>query len=289
MKREREAKGISLQEISAKTKIGVRLLKALEDEQFDLLPGGIFDKSFLRQYARFLGLDEDHIVSEYLRATGASPEPQTQPPVAAAPEQKFVPFSNADESPTRGYLRVVSTAVLLGAVIAGGFYAVRQFAARRDAQTVAPQATAAPPVASPTPEALPPSSLGDTPTASPASGLPGGSRQTATPAGTPSAPPVATDRFMSPVSTEASALVLNIEARKECWVSISADGQKQWQGILEADRSRRVEARDSFRLTIGDAGAVTLTLNGKPLPAIGRSGEVRTITISSKGLTQPEP
>src|SRR5690242_7249589 len=74
LKREREAKGISLKEISDRTKIGVRLLKALEDEQLEQLPGGIFDKSFLRQYARFLGLDEEHLLDEYLKVTGISQE-----------------------------------------------------------------------------------------------------------------------------------------------------------------------------------------------------------------------
>jgi cytoskeleton protein RodZ len=123
LKKERESKGISLQEISARTKIGVRLLKALEDEQFDQLPGGIFDKSFLRQYARALNLDEDNIVSEYLRAVGVPPEPQ---PIAAptGPEPKFVPFSNEDEPQGGGYVRLILTAVLLGAVVAGGFYGI---------------------------------------------------------------------------------------------------------------------------------------------------------------------
>lgn len=317
LKHEREAKGIPLQEISAKTKIGVRLLKALEDEQFDQLPGGIFDKSFLRQYARFLALDEDQIISEYLRAVGATPEPVMPPPAVTVPEQKFVPFSNSDESPAHGYLRLIFTAVLLGAVIAGGFYSVRQFTARRAASRQA--ATAAhpaspPPIASPTPAPFPSGNSGDTPAglapaAGPGSELASGSQPPTPPATSaplgqtaqspaPSllatapqkpAPAAPLPQAANAGAGEAGALVLNVQARKECWVSISADGQKQWQGTLETDHSRRVQARDSFSLTVGDAGAVTLTLNGKPLPAVGRSGEVKTITISAKGLAQPEP
>jgi len=86
-----------------------------------------------------------------------------------------------------------------------------------------------------------------------------------------------------------AALVLQIEARKECWVSVAADGQKQWQGTMRAAATRRVEARGSVTLTLGDAGAVTLILNGKPLSFGGRSGEVKTLSITSNGVTQPAP
>ena len=72
--KEREARGVSLEDISRYTKIGVRMLKAIETERFDLLPGGIFNKSYVRQYARYLGLDEEQIASEYLRAAAPDTE-----------------------------------------------------------------------------------------------------------------------------------------------------------------------------------------------------------------------
>ncbi|MCH8266788.1 MAG: helix-turn-helix domain-containing protein [Acidobacteria bacterium] len=71
---EREARGISLEDISEYTKIGVRMLKAIEAERFDLLPGGIFNKSYVRQYARYLGLNEEQVTSEYLQAVVSVPE-----------------------------------------------------------------------------------------------------------------------------------------------------------------------------------------------------------------------
>ena len=66
-------RGISLDEISAATKIGTRLLRALEEEQFDLLPGGIFNKGYVRAYARHLGIDEEQAVADYLKATHETP------------------------------------------------------------------------------------------------------------------------------------------------------------------------------------------------------------------------
>src|ERR1039458_2352842 len=68
LRREREMRNISLDEIAAVTKIGTRLLRALEDEQFDLLPGGIFNKGYVRAYAKYVGIDEEQAVADYLQA-----------------------------------------------------------------------------------------------------------------------------------------------------------------------------------------------------------------------------
>ena len=68
LQREREMRSITLQEISNSTKISTRMLKALEDEDFARLPGGIFNKGFVRAYCRFLGIDEEQAVADYLAA-----------------------------------------------------------------------------------------------------------------------------------------------------------------------------------------------------------------------------
>src|SRR5260370_3162019 len=81
LKLEREKRKITLEQISLSTKIGIRMLQALEEDKFNQLPGGIFNKGFVRAYSRFLGLDEDQIIADYLQASGdalpASTEPAT--------------------------------------------------------------------------------------------------------------------------------------------------------------------------------------------------------------------
>ena len=72
LRREREMRGVSLDDIAEATKIGTRLLRALEEEHFELLPGGIFNKGFVRAYAKYLGLNEDEAVADYLAAAGES-------------------------------------------------------------------------------------------------------------------------------------------------------------------------------------------------------------------------
>ena len=68
-------RGVTLEEISTATRIAPRFLVALENEHWDELPGGVFNRGFIRAVARFLGLDEDTLVSEYALQTKGRSEP----------------------------------------------------------------------------------------------------------------------------------------------------------------------------------------------------------------------
>jgi cytoskeletal protein RodZ len=68
LRQQRERRGISLDAISTTTKISTRMLRAIEEEHFDQLPGGVFNKGFVRAYARQVGLDEEEVVTDYLTA-----------------------------------------------------------------------------------------------------------------------------------------------------------------------------------------------------------------------------
>jgi cytoskeletal protein RodZ len=68
LRKQREQRGIALDAISSITKISTRMLRALEDEHFDQLPGGVFNKGFVRAYARQVGLDEEEAITDYLSA-----------------------------------------------------------------------------------------------------------------------------------------------------------------------------------------------------------------------------
>ena len=80
LKGERERRGIALDEISVATRVSLRNLHALEDERFEDLPGGVFNRGIVRSYARFCGMDEDTAVSAYtdaVRGHGLNPELDT--------------------------------------------------------------------------------------------------------------------------------------------------------------------------------------------------------------------
>jgi cytoskeletal protein RodZ len=71
LKGKREERGITLAEISDETRIGTRFLKAIESDNFAVLPGGIFTRSFIRAYAKQVGMDEDQAISRYVQQTAA--------------------------------------------------------------------------------------------------------------------------------------------------------------------------------------------------------------------------
>src|SRR5215831_13326994 len=74
LRREREMRGVSLEEISATTKISLRFLQALEADDFAKVPGGLFARSFLRSYASYLGLDTERLLAEYQLVAPRAPE-----------------------------------------------------------------------------------------------------------------------------------------------------------------------------------------------------------------------
>jgi len=91
------------------------------------------------------------------------------------------------------------------------------------------------------------------------------------------------------VPAASEELALRIDSHDLVWLSITADGVKQWQGTMRANQSREVQATESVQLTVGDAAAVALTLNGRPLPALGRPGEVKNLTITAKTVPESAP
>lgn len=68
LKRQREVREITLREISDESKISFRYLEALEEDRFEVLPAPVFARGFLREYARFVGLDPDEVVNYYISA-----------------------------------------------------------------------------------------------------------------------------------------------------------------------------------------------------------------------------
>lgn len=78
LRRERELRSVSLREIADATKISVRFLQALEQDRLDVLPGGVFRRAFVKQYAKHLGLDAERLVAEFVYAHGEQAPEQTE-------------------------------------------------------------------------------------------------------------------------------------------------------------------------------------------------------------------
>jgi cytoskeleton protein RodZ len=128
LRRERLSRGIALEQITAVTKISQRHLRALEQEQFRLLPGGILSKGIVRGYASALGLDTDLWTQRFLQASGAAD------PVADEKDDSWTAFAanvgrarilSHDSAELR--IRWAGAILLLLLVAASGFLAVRYY------------------------------------------------------------------------------------------------------------------------------------------------------------------
>ncbi len=142
LKRERELREVTLEEITSATRIGPRFLEALENEEWSKLPGGVFNRGFVRSVARYLGLNEEALLGEYDLAHGAQVAPPLPPPDKRfSSDSKWIPF-----------LAFIGVLLILFCAAIGGVYAWRHYAARRAQKQSMASATAAansPPAAAP--------------------------------------------------------------------------------------------------------------------------------------------
>src|SRR5438552_19147588 len=70
LSRLRQKQGVSLEHIAEKTKISIRFLRAIEAEEFEKLPGGLFSTSYIRQYATAIGFDQNRLLAQFNEKTG---------------------------------------------------------------------------------------------------------------------------------------------------------------------------------------------------------------------------
>jgi cytoskeleton protein RodZ len=288
LKLEREKQGVTLEEISLSTKIGTRMLRALEEEHFDQLPGGIFNKGFIRAYARCLGMDEDQAVADYLAATGATPqvkkfEVDEPPPILDPPSRD----QNAAGLPW-GAFAVVILIVALG--FAGwGFYSRESERATQDAGTPAantssPSATAVEPAPSAQKPAPPADSSPPAPQTDPQpAAAKSVAASTTPPVGSAPAPTQPAPESQLIGSTN-PPLRLIVRAREDSWLSVSVDGEIVTRTLLTAPAQKSIRAQNEIVVRAGNVGALDFEFNGKKLPQQGEYGEAKTLTFDTRGL-----
>ncbi len=278
LRREREMRNVSLEEISAATKIGVRFLSAIEKEEFDKLPGGIFNRGFVRAFASYLGLDEEKIVAEYLLAAG-----EVEAPVTGA---------GAHEEVGRRYVRPVFLTLVVLSVAAGLAYNwyVRHLTQAPAAPThVIPSPTPAPASVAPQPAALPPDSPVPASQSTATEAADSAPKNQPVQAVTQTRPAAPAASPSSTATDSAPRLRLQIDVLEPSWVSVTADGHRLFSRTLQSRETLNVTAAQTIRLTTGNASAVVLTLNGETLAPLGKPGEVRSITLTEKDLKTSSP
>lgn len=256
LRRQREAREVGLREIAERTKISLRYLEALEENRFALLPAPVFARGFLREYARYVGLNPDEVVNHFLAAQGLDGREMvagSDGPSPSGPSLSVSRSSAAGGGWKRWLFLGLATTALLGVVALAAWLA--------DQRRTHPPETKGIPV-------------------SPAVAAPAQAPQTAPPAQQP-VPAEATP------AVPARALRLTLDFTADCWVEGVMDGgqrrvsEKRVQGeTVQLDADRTIE------LTLGSSGAVEARLNGLPYSLPRRQGEVVRRTIDLDTLRQ---
>ena len=289
LRRERELRAVTLDEIAEATKIGSRSLKALEDEQFDILPGGIFNKGFVRAYAKYLGIDEEQAVADYMSAIGESatkPGPVSEDVIASIAKKRSEPERKIDpEEKSSSKLWVVLAVV---ALLAAGTYSswkyIQQRKIQRQADFEALKAAAQPGVslpgelASPVKDVTPGSTNAQPPTVSqPNSPQP-------TPTTTAAVAPPTTKPKSESTAAVPGEFAVKLHATEGAWVSIQADGKTVIEQLLSPDFERTITAKDKIVIKVGKPDALEVSFNGKPVGPLGPADKTVTRTFTSEGL-----
>ena len=262
--------GLSVEELSRRTKLSVPTLLAIERNKMSTLPGGLYARAMLRAYAREVGCDPEDIVRRF-RADGdehIDPLEMLDRMGTAASGSRKVERLHSSEIDAADHRRAVRNTVLLLVVLlfGGTFYATGGRLPHVDSlKRFTHRAAPPPPAFAPAPTVV-------------------------APAPAPSAPekPVGTtsDTSTKPSDRDAAGLRLDIQPRESCWLSATADGQRVIYRMLNAGERAQVEAKEAVDLRVGDPAAFTFTINGAAARVLGAAGEAVNIHLTPQNYRE---
>lgn len=262
LKREREMRGVSLEEVSAATRISTRFLEAIESDRWESLPGGVFNRGFIRSVARYLGLDEDSMVAEYALETrgrvetGVVPDPPMEMP--------------------RNWKPAIVAAIALVVILAGVSFAYARYGGKIAARLHGKPAVATAPADSAT--------SGD---AARGANDGGGAAAVGNGSEKNSKPGDGAAATAGAAASATEPLELVLQTSKLIDVTIVADGSTIFSGSIDAGDKRVFEARDAFEVSSSDSSAIVLELNGRRVGAFGQLGLPGSVKLTRNDLKAP--
>src|SRR5262245_4919877 len=155
LRRERTRRGLDLKSVSSELKISLKFLEAIEVEAFNKLPGGMFSKSFVRQYARYLGLDEDDMLAELERVIEPVAPAMVPKPSAPIEVPKVAEWQVMNDRPSWASSLPALALVVVVMLVCSGVYSWWQ-RSKSSVYTAPQTAAVAPPTQSQPPEPVQP-------------------------------------------------------------------------------------------------------------------------------------
>lgn len=240
----REHRGMSLRDAANRTKLSIAVLQAIERNEFDSLPGGMFRKAYVRTLAVEVGLDPNELATEYCARFEPPIETLAVPAPDAALDEKWL------QQLTPAPRRSVVTLAVLTASAAAWFMLQPGPVTPKVSRDHAAGEVVAPPLPHAAAIAL-----------------------------TADRPP---DAATMAIPSRATNVPLRIEmaATGWCWVAAEIDGERVLYRLVEPGERVVLEAEHLISLRLGDAGAVTLSINDGPTRSLGRDGEVAELEVT---------
>jgi cytoskeletal protein RodZ len=263
LKKMRLQKGLSLEEVNKKTKIHLKILKAIEEDALvDLNP--VYIKGFLKIYCQFLGLEPRDFIPDYKEPQGAAkhaPNIHEKPP--SAPKSAALKFDFWGSKTTKFFIYV-----LIFILLSFGLFKLGKVISLKRSSLTKKSNKLSKPLNVPAEKKTTISKTEKKDTT------------------LVTAKPVSVEVSPQKSAPVPAAVRLVIQAKESCWVSLKVDGHAVFQNILKKGRSETWQAKDKIELSLGNAGVVDLEINGKLISNLGRRGQsLKDILITKEGLT----
>jgi len=323
-RKERERRSLSLDDVSNVTKISARMLRAIEEGHLDQLPGGVFNKGFIRAYAKHLGFNDDEAINEYLEALrqaqveaqavllpeqapksrlvpAAKPatiRPASERRPSSEPVQEKVHVREREPEPSATESARISWRIPAGvlAVIAVGitfwlYHSRRPGGEKVSAAPVPAQNSAVNELSAARSMAPPSSEAQQQKTATVSGANSPSSPAVKKPEASANRPPEETSdvsswpaRASKKIPVAPPKFSLVIRASENSWISVAIDGQPASQETLIAPANTSVRATREIVVKAGNAAGLAFLLDGKEIPPQGAEGEVKTLVFDSSGV-----
>lgn len=246
LRTEREKQNLTIRDIEKGTSIRALYIESIEKGDYAQLPGEVYVKGFIRNYANFLKLDADALLKQYVAETNpeaAKTEPEEEPKaentVKTATAKPFNTGSDFKERVEHSHRRqnMMLLAVIILVVAAGAVYLFGSADSGK-------------------------SSKAPVQTAQPAKNV---------------------DTSKQEAAPKVSGVELSATFTDKCWVSVKVDGKDVFEGTMEKGKTESWKGKENVAIVAGNAGAVTLKLNGQDLGKAGKDGQVVEKTYTPDG------
>ncbi|UCE82290.1 MAG: helix-turn-helix domain-containing protein [Deltaproteobacteria bacterium] len=296
LRAERLARGISLEQISADTRVSMSMLRAIEDGNTGQLPAPVLVKGFLRAYAKTIGLDPEALVVQYQELT-------EEVDARLDAIEKFHRRLRPKSSSKKGLVLLLGLALLLGLTLL--LWPSKRLQQGSQSPAIGEQTT----TTETNQETTQKESLSETsqdqplevaqqnldlpktlngqesagvdltaepPSISPSEAEVSSMRQD-------SIPPAA--QYKQQTKTLSPGYVLRAETFETTWLLITVDNGNEREYLLQPGEQLTWQAMSGYKLLIGNAAGIQLYLNGKPLKSLGESGRVVRLELPDPSLT----